>query len=280
MKIPSPATGSARPIVEHRQRNLRPIHHAVGERDRGHRTGLCRHTGRHHQGLIVLRNQRQVLHLGDQRSLVALTAVGLTRCRCDKWAYRIQVIRIPQPVRHIRGLRRILRRISVGDGPVRPHQRQVFTGGRELEIRVQRRRRHSTVFARRKYDQIVAGLQRNRRELPFGKIARVVRQAPVGQRHRLVARIEQFNPIRRVSVFVLQTLIVRGEKLIDHCAAGQQMARFQRFVDHPSAESCRAHYVVPTYEKPFQNRYSGGRGSCRARDCRVLGSAGASPSRF
>ena len=35
-----------------------------------------------------------------------------------------------------------------------------------------------------------------------------------------------------------------------------------------------------TAEKPFQNRYSAGRGYCRAGVCRVFGSAGASPSRF
>jgi len=112
-------------------------------------------------------------------------------------------------------LRRELRRELRGDGAVRVRQREVFAGGVELEVRVQRRARHAAVLARGEHDHEAAGGEVGRGEEPLRGIARAVAQSPVEQVDAGARRVLDLDPVGGVAILVIQRLGVARHELGD-----------------------------------------------------------------
>ena len=73
------------------------------------------------------------------------------------------------------------------------------------------------VLAGSEDQQITVGCQRDVGELPFDEVFRVVRKRPAGQIHIVCGGVENFDPIRAVAVFVVDSVLIVGHELgYDH----------------------------------------------------------------
>ena len=102
------------------------------------------------------------------------------------------------------------------------HQREVLAAGGKPEVGVERLSRGRAVLVRGKDDGIFSGRQGLGGQDPLGEISGLVREAPPAQVQRRGRRVVDLDPVRPVTVLVLEPRVVARQELVqDRLLRGQ-----------------------------------------------------------